>query len=101
MARLKHLGINTTHDNIEVARENEVVFVAVKPNHVSKVCSEIAAIFRRDQLLVSIALGITIRYMEQLLPAKSRVVNYIFFIWITNTQPRYPFCYLLGTRHAK
>jgi len=71
----KKLGINTTHDNAEIARENDVIFVAVKPQHVSKVSSEIAPIFRRDHLLVSIALGITIRYIEQLLPTKSRVVR--------------------------
>jgi pyrroline-5-carboxylate reductase len=78
-----------------VARENDVLILAVKPMHVSKVTSEIAPIFRRDHLLISIALGtgwkvcpnyyqsafpflppgITIRYIEQLLPSKSRVVR--------------------------
>lgn len=71
----KKLGINTTHDNTQVARENDVLILAVKPMHVSKVSSEIAPIFRRDHLLISIALGITIRYIEQLLPSKSRVVR--------------------------
>uniref|UniRef100_A0A915DTM0 Pyrroline-5-carboxylate reductase catalytic N-terminal domain-containing protein n=1 Tax=Ditylenchus dipsaci TaxID=166011 RepID=A0A915DTM0_9BILA len=51
------LGIKTTHDNTE---QNK---------------SEIAPSFRRDHLLVSIALGITIRYIENLLPPKSRVVR--------------------------
>lgn len=71
----KNLGINTTHDNTEIARENDIILVAVKPQYVSKVCSEIAPIFRRNQLLVSTALGIPIQYIEQLLPPKSRVVR--------------------------
>ncbi|CAK5063654.1 unnamed protein product [Meloidogyne enterolobii] len=54
----KKLGINTTHDNSQVARENDVVILAVKPTIVSKVAS-----------------GITIRYIEQLLPSKSRIVR--------------------------
>uniref|UniRef100_A0A915LKB8 pyrroline-5-carboxylate reductase n=1 Tax=Meloidogyne javanica TaxID=6303 RepID=A0A915LKB8_MELJA len=69
------LGINTTHDNSQVARENDVVILAVKPTIVSKVASEIAPAIRRDHLLISIALGITIRYIEQLLPSKSRIVR--------------------------
>ena len=71
----KALGINTTFDNTEVSHNSDVLFVAVKPQHVSKVASEVAPTFRREQLLVSIALGITIRYIETLLPTKSRVVR--------------------------
>jgi pyrroline-5-carboxylate reductase len=71
----KALGIATTHDNTEVSHNSDVIIVAVKPPHVSKVASEIAPIFRRDQLLVSIAMGIPIRFIETLLPSKSRVVR--------------------------
>jgi pyrroline-5-carboxylate reductase len=71
----RKLGITTTHDNSQVARENDVVILAVKPTIVSKVASEIAPAIRRDHLLISIALGITIRYIEQLLPSKSRIVR--------------------------
>ncbi|KAI6205034.1 Pyrroline-5-carboxylate reductase 3 [Aphelenchoides besseyi] len=75
LEEIKALGVNTTHDNVEVAHESDAVFVAVKPVHVSKVTSEIAPVVRRDHLLISIALGITLRYIETLLPAKTRVVR--------------------------
>uniref|UniRef100_A0A7E4VM69 Pyrroline-5-carboxylate reductase n=1 Tax=Panagrellus redivivus TaxID=6233 RepID=A0A7E4VM69_PANRE len=75
LEQAKILGINTTHENTEVSHNSDIVFIAVKPPHVSKVASEIASSFRRDQLLVSIALGITIRNIEALLPSKSRVVR--------------------------
>ncbi|PAV70350.1 hypothetical protein WR25_06913 isoform F [Diploscapter pachys] len=71
----KQLGLQTTHENTEVVHKSDVVFVAVKPVHVNKVASEIAPHFSREQLLISIALGITIRNIESLLPAKSRVVR--------------------------
>ncbi|KAK0429311.1 hypothetical protein QR680_011311 [Steinernema hermaphroditum] len=72
----KTLGIATTSDNTEVVSKSDVVIIAVKPPQVSKIVSEIARVFKRDhQLLVSIALGITIRNIETLLPPKSRVVR--------------------------
>ncbi|WKY14808.1 hypothetical protein Q1695_000380 [Nippostrongylus brasiliensis] len=71
----KMLGLQTTHDNSEVVHKSDVVFIAVKPPHVNKVASEIAPILNREQLVVSIALGITIRNIESLLPTKSRVVR--------------------------
>ncbi|KAK6034039.1 NADP oxidoreductase coenzyme F420-dependent [Cooperia oncophora] len=74
-AALRNLGLQTTHDNTEVIHKSDVIFLAVKPPHVSKVASEIAPILNREQLVVSIALGITIRNIESLLPSKSRVVR--------------------------
>ncbi|GMR32763.1 hypothetical protein PMAYCL1PPCAC_02958, partial [Pristionchus mayeri] len=75
LEQCKAMGLATTHENTEVTHKSDVVFLAVKPPHVSKVTSEIAPSFSRDQLLVSIALGITIRNIESLLPSKSRVVR--------------------------
>ncbi|VDM58731.1 unnamed protein product [Angiostrongylus costaricensis] len=71
----KVLGLQTTHDNTEVVHKSDVVFLAVKPPLVNKVASEIAPILSRERLVVSIALGITIRNIESLLPSKSRVVR--------------------------
>lgn len=56
--------MNTTHDNVEVAHKSDAVFIAVKPSHVSKVAAEIAPAIRREHLIISIALGITLRYIE-------------------------------------
>uniref|UniRef100_A0A0K0D390 pyrroline-5-carboxylate reductase n=1 Tax=Angiostrongylus cantonensis TaxID=6313 RepID=A0A0K0D390_ANGCA len=69
------LGLQTTHDNTEVVHKSDVVFLAVKPPLINKVASEIAPILSRERLVVSIALGITIRNIESLLPSKSRVVR--------------------------
>lgn len=54
----------TTHDNVDVVHNSDVVILAVKPPQVRKVTAEIAPSLSRDQLLVSIALGITIRSIE-------------------------------------
>lgn len=60
----KTMGLNTTHENAEVVQKSDVIFLAVKPVHVSKVASEIAPALSKEHLVVSIALGITIRNIE-------------------------------------
>ncbi|CAI2357677.1 unnamed protein product [Caenorhabditis sp. 36 PRJEB53466] len=75
LEQCKAMGLNTTHENAEVVQKSDVIFLAVKPPHVSKVASEIAPALNKEHLVVSIALGITIRNIESLLPTKSRVVR--------------------------
>lgn len=75
LKQIKKLGVLTTTDNIEVAHKSDVVFIATKPPAVSKVASEMASSINKDKLVVSIAMGVTIRNIESLLPTKSRVVR--------------------------
>ncbi|XP_076361699.1 pyrroline-5-carboxylate reductase 1, mitochondrial-like isoform X1 [Tachypleus tridentatus] len=69
------MGCQTSYSNAEVVQRSEVVVLAVKPPIVPKVLQEIASIFTPGHLMVSIALGIPIRYLEQMLPRKTRVVR--------------------------
>jgi pyrroline-5-carboxylate reductase len=77
--RLEHLhakhGIRTTMDNHSLLRESDVVVLAVKPQAIDKVLTEIAADVRSDQLIVSIAAGVPIEAREGRLPRGSRVVR--------------------------
>lgn len=61
---LQQLGAKTTHDNTEVAHKCDVIFLATKPPLVAKVASEIAPSVDTKKLVISIALGITIRNIE-------------------------------------
>lgn len=56
--------METTHDNVELVHKTNVVFIATKPPTVSKVASEIAPSLTKEHLLVSIAMGTTIRNIE-------------------------------------
>ncbi|CAM1291213.1 Uncharacterised protein g67 [Pycnogonum litorale] len=69
------LGCQTTHDNIEVVNRSDIVIIAVKPPIVPKVLAEVAPMVQSKHLIVSIALGIPIRNLEQMLPRKTRVVR--------------------------
>jgi len=75
LVEMKKLGVQTTNDNVEISHKSDVIFLAVKPPLVRTVASEIAPSLSKDKLVVSIALGITIRTIESLLPSKARVVR--------------------------
>jgi pyrroline-5-carboxylate reductase len=77
--RLEHLerihGIRTTTDNHALLRESDVVVLAVKPQAIDKVLTDVGADLRSDQLLISVAAGVPIDALEARLPAGARVVR--------------------------
>ena len=72
--RAKH-GIRTTTDNHELVRDSDVLVLAVKPQVIDKVLTEIGQDVRADQLVVSVAAGVTIEGLEGRLAKKARVVR--------------------------
>lgn len=78
----KELGANVSTDNAFVAKEADVIFIAVKPHilneairqiYASPLCSQI-----KEKLFISILAGITIKDLEQLILTRfkdSRVVR--------------------------
>jgi pyrroline-5-carboxylate reductase len=68
-------GIRTTLDNHALLRESDVVVLAVKPQVIDRVLSEVGADVRADQLVVSVAAGVPIEALEGRLPPGSRIVR--------------------------
>ena len=68
-------GIRTTMDNHQLLRESDVVVLAVKPQVIDRVLTEIGGDVRADQLLVSVAAGVPVEALEARLPPGSRVVR--------------------------
>jgi pyrroline-5-carboxylate reductase len=54
----RRYGIRVAKDNIELARESDVVVMAVKPQIMTPVLKEIAASLSRRQLVISLAAGV-------------------------------------------
>lgn len=54
-----NLGIHTTHNNQEIVISSDVLVLAVKPQIMAQVTKEIAPYLKSQQLVVSIAAGIT------------------------------------------
>ncbi len=68
-------GIRTTTDNHALLRECDVLVLAVKPQVIDKVLTEVGSDVRPDQLVVSVAAGVPIEALEGRLPKGSRVVR--------------------------
>ena len=68
-------GIRTTMDNHQLLRESDVVVLAVKPQVIDRVLTEVGGDVRPDQLVISVAAGVPVEALESRLPAGSRVVR--------------------------
>jgi len=64
-----------TEDNLRVAREADVVFLAVKPQQVAPVLAELAGVLGAEKLVVSIAAGVTLRRLCAGLGEQARLVR--------------------------
>ena len=58
LARVRQLGVRSTHDNAEAVADAAVVVLAVKPQVLGKVVADLAGKLNADQLLLSIAAGV-------------------------------------------
>jgi pyrroline-5-carboxylate reductase len=72
--RESNLGA-TLADNKEVCRSSELLFVAVKPQSVAPLISEIARVVTEKHLVVSIAAGVPIAKLEEFFGGARRIVR--------------------------
>ena len=69
------LGIETTTDNRQAVAGAEVVLLAVKPQALGEVVSELAPVLAPGQLVVSIVASATTAFIEERLPSPLPVVR--------------------------
>lgn len=69
------LGIPVTSDNLEAARDAEIVILGVKPQILESVLREIRPALREDQLLLSIAAGFSTARIEAILDLPIPVIR--------------------------
>ena len=72
---IRHLGCNVSLKNTDILDQSKVVILAVKPQILPKVLKEIAPAVTEEHLLLSVAAGITISNIENVLPKKTRVAR--------------------------
>jgi pyrroline-5-carboxylate reductase len=71
----KTLDVQTVSDNIEVVHSSNIVLLAVKPQHVGPVLDELKPYLTASHLVISIAAGVKISFMEAHLNMGVRVVR--------------------------
>lgn len=67
-AKNVELGIEVITDNVELAKNSEIIFVATKPNAVENVLTGIKSVVKPETLIVSIAAGVRISKIQNILP---------------------------------
>lgn len=68
-------GIAVGFDNVAAARDADVVVLAVKPQAMDKVLTQIAPVIDAKKLVISVAAGVPIAAIERRFPKGSRVVR--------------------------
>lgn len=58
LAKMAELGVNTFKENLDAAKNADVVIVAVKPYHIEGVLSEIKSVLSAEKILISIVSGV-------------------------------------------
>jgi pyrroline-5-carboxylate reductase len=71
----KKEGISTTEDNREAVEKSDIIVLAVKPQVMGKVLSEIKDVVTEDKIIISIAAGITTGFIEKALGKEVSVVR--------------------------
>jgi pyrroline-5-carboxylate reductase len=67
-------AIRTTHDNVEVARQADILVLAIKPQVMERVLEEIGPEIHAHALVISIAAGVPLSAIEARLP-QARVIR--------------------------
>ncbi|KAK9506200.1 hypothetical protein O3M35_008177 [Rhynocoris fuscipes] len=72
---LKELDVNINFDNSEIVKKSEVTILAVKPQVMPVVLKNIQSSVTSKSLLLSIAMGITIKQLETELRSNARIIR--------------------------
>lgn len=67
--------IGTSNDNVELVSQSQVIILAVKPQVLGGVLSEIAKVITERHLVISIAAGATLFTLESALGHRARVIR--------------------------
>ncbi|XP_062857248.1 pyrroline-5-carboxylate reductase 3 [Trichomycterus rosablanca] len=73
--RFQEMGVAVTHSNEEVVQCSRLVFLAVKPYLISTVLNKIVAYVTPQHIIVSMAAGVTLATLKELLPVGSSVIR--------------------------
>ena len=73
--RREEYGILTTTDNLEAAKNADILFLAVKPFLLKGVIDQIKGVVKPDALIVSIAAGWTLAQLEEAFGGDCHVVR--------------------------
>lgn len=74
-ALVAELGVTTTASAAELAQKAQVIILGVKPNALPSVLSQLKDQLNPEQLVVSVAAGVTLAQMAELLSSEQKLVR--------------------------
>jgi pyrroline-5-carboxylate reductase len=86
----RRMGVSTTSDNIAMVKAAKVVVIAVKPQIIDIVLTELQPVVRRDHVFISIAAGVPTRRLEDRLGSHARVVRVMTKLRSSAAKSRWP-----------
>ena len=77
--RLDYLGttydIETISDNKVLTEKSDIIILSIKPQIMGKILEEIKSYVSEDRLIISIAAGISLAQIKNILPENSRIIR--------------------------
>jgi pyrroline-5-carboxylate reductase len=71
----KETGINVSTGNNELVENSDIIILAVKPNYVKSVLEECRNSFSSDKILVSIAVGVSLQTLHDIMGESVKIVR--------------------------
>ena len=68
LEEIEQLGVRTTTDNKEAVKQNEMIFLAIKPDKVGEVLEKLE--LTEEKLVISLAAGVTTDYLQEYTDAR-------------------------------
>ncbi|MDF7667538.1 pyrroline-5-carboxylate reductase [Orbaceae bacterium ESL0727] len=68
-------GVNVSDSGRDVARDSDIVFIAVKPNIIADVLTDIQKELKQNTIVVSIAAGVTIKTIAKIVGYEQKIVR--------------------------
>lgn len=66
LVKMKELGVNTFQNNLDAAKNADVIIVAVKPYHIEGAINELKPILSPDKIFISIVAGVGIEELGEM-----------------------------------
>ena len=82
---IRNMGCTTMHSNRDLVANNDVILMAVKPSVMPVICKEVQGLINSSKLVVSIAAGVKLQSIQQLLSKDAKVAKIsftLFFLFI-------------------
>lgn len=74
-AELQAVGIATDFTNLQAVENADVIILAVKPQFMAEVCAEFAQLDLSKKWIISVAAGISVQRLQQLLPSAQHIIR--------------------------